>query len=106
MAKKKSLIPLVAISLVLAMSLATFVPMVYAWFVNPTRSEAHVGGNIKGSYFEDGDGSEEHPYIIARPIQIYYLAWLQDIGYFNKGALIMKSIIILNSFFADRKEIR
>ena len=84
MAKKKSLIPLVAISLVLAMSLATFVPMVYAWFVNPTRSEAHVGGNIKGSYFEDGDGTKNNPYIIARPIQLYYLAWLQNLGYFNR----------------------
>lgn len=84
MTRKKNFIALIAVFLVLTMSLAAFFPMAYAWFVNPTRSNANVGGNIKGSYFEDGDGTKNNPYIIARPIQLYYLAWLQNIGYFNR----------------------
>ncbi len=84
MSSKKHLVAMIALTLAMVMTLIATMPMVYSWLSNPTISDANVDGSIKGSYFEDGDGSEEHPYIIARPIQLYYLAWLQDIGYFNK----------------------
>lgn len=82
--RKRHLAAVIALALALVMSIAAAVPMVYSWLSNPTLSNAQVDASIKGSYFEDGDGSEAKPYIIARPIQLYYLAWLQDIGYFNK----------------------
>lgn len=83
-AVKKNLAMTLAVTLALVMALATALPMVHAWLSNPRVFSADVSGSIRSSYFEDGDGSEEHPYIIARPIQLYYLAWLQDLGYFNQ----------------------
>ena len=57
------------------------------WFGQDTASKISVDGNIHGSYFESGDGSAERPFEIARPIQLYYLAWLQELGYFNEAVL-------------------
>ena len=58
-----------------------------AWFVSPqTKQDIHgIGGEAKGSYFESGDGkSAETAYVIAKPQQLYYFNWLQDLGYFNE----------------------
>ena len=44
-------------------------------------------GEAKGSYFESGDGkSEETAYVIAKPKQLYYFNWLQDVGKFNEDS--------------------
>ena len=40
-------------------------------------------GSANPTYFESGNGSAEHPYIISRPVHLYNLAWLQYLGYFN-----------------------
>ena len=46
-----------------------------------------VKGEAKGSYFESGDGkSEETAYVIAKPKQLYYFNWLQDVGKFNEDS--------------------
>ena len=58
-----------------------------SWFNSDTSSPISVDGNIHGSYFESGDGTAASPFEIARPIQLYYLSWLQEMGYFNEAVL-------------------
>ena len=58
-----------------------------SWFKEDTASPISVDGNIHGSYFESGDGTAANPFEIARPIQLYYLSWLQEMGYFNEAVL-------------------
>ena len=55
-----------------------------AWISdNGLSSLVNITGNVHKNYFEGGDGSAEDPYIIARPVQLYYFAWLQYLGFFN-----------------------
>ncbi|MBQ9486033.1 MAG: hypothetical protein IJU83_04260 [Clostridia bacterium] len=56
----------------------------FAWFADRKASNVNITGTAHRSYFEGGDGTSENPFIIARPIQLYYLAWLQELGYFNQ----------------------
>lgn len=58
-----------------------------SWFSSGTVSPIKVNGNVHGSYFESGVGSAEDPFEIARPIQLYYLSWLQEMGYFNEAVV-------------------
>ena len=57
----------------------------FTWFAQDTFSDLNIDGNVHGSYFESGSGSKEDPFEIARPIQLYYLSWLQEMGYFNEA---------------------
>ncbi|ADU20736.1 hypothetical protein Rumal_0179 [Ruminococcus albus 7 = DSM 20455] len=66
------------------MSALYIVPGAYAWFSNNKDRELNVTGNVRRTYFERGRGTADDPYVIARPLQLYYLAWLQDIGIFNQ----------------------
>lgn len=79
---KKFTFVVVIVSALMALLLLS--PIALGWFHDATVSDASVDGAIIGSYFEYGDGSAEHPFGIAQPKQLYYLAWLQDLGYFNK----------------------
>lgn len=79
---KKFTFVVVIVSALMALLLLS--PIALGWFHDATVSDASVEGAIIGSYFEYGDGSAEHPFGIAQPKQLYYLAWLQDLGYFNK----------------------
>ncbi len=58
----------------------------FSWFASPKTSSSVDGmvGEATGSYFEEGDGTAEHPYGIINAQQLYYFTWLQDMGYFNK----------------------
>ena len=79
---KKFTFVVIIVSSIMAILLLS--PIALGWFHDATVSDASVDGAIIGSYFEYGDGSEAHPFGIAQPKQLYYLAWLQDLGYFNK----------------------
>lgn len=59
----------------------------YAWYrpIKLNFAPAKVDGSIRASYFESGDGSQAHPFEIAKPEQFYNLAWLQYLGRFNKA---------------------
>ena len=58
-----------------------------AWFSNNTIAvDEDIAGSTKGAYFAGGQGTENDPYQIASPVHLYNLAWLQDIGYFNRDA--------------------
>ena len=67
-----------------AFAISIFLPT-FSWFKSDTASPISVDGNIHGSYFESGDGTAANPFEIARPIQLYYLSWLQEMGYFNEA---------------------
>lgn len=59
----------------------------YAWYrpIKLNFAPAKVNGSIRASYFESGDGSQAHPFEIAKPEQFYNLAWLQYLGRFNEA---------------------
>ena len=55
-----------------------------AWMSdNGMSSPVHITSNVHKQYFEGGTGEVDDPYQIASPIQLYYFAWLQYLGYFN-----------------------
>ena len=55
-----------------------------AWMSdNGMSSPVHITSNVHKQYFEGGTGKVDDPYQIASPIQLYYFAWLQYLGYFN-----------------------
>ncbi len=56
----------------------------FAWFADTTGEVMNLNTSVIGSYFERGDGSKEKPFVIARPLQLYYFSWLQNLGYFNQ----------------------
>lgn len=60
-----------------------------AWFSTTLGIEIddNLTGESNGAYFADGDGSEERPFIINRPVHLYNLAWLQYLGYFNNNTI-------------------
>ena len=71
------------ILLLVATIFAASISISIAWYSNNTRSDTSITGIIHGLYFERGTGTENDPYVIARPIQLYYFSWLQYLGYFN-----------------------
>ena len=71
------------VSLVILVTIL-FTVAVNAWLAYTLTKEIGIIASTRESYFERGDGSSENPFIIARPIQMYYFAWLQDLGFFNK----------------------
>ncbi len=70
-------------------------PIALAWMSdNGLSSPIDITSNVHKSYFESGDGTKElkydengnitaGPYEIKHPIQLYYFAWLQYLGFFN-----------------------
>lgn len=54
-----------------------FVTGAYAWYALQTAIDLRdMEGNILTSYFQCGDGSEEKPYVITRPVHLYNLTML------------------------------
>lgn len=57
---------------------------VFAWMSdNGLSSPIDITSNVHKTYFNGGDGSKDDPYQIDNALQLYYFAWLQDIGLFN-----------------------
>ena len=77
LSKKIILITLSALFIIASLSVT------FAWLFAPAKRDLVFDTSVRLSYFESGDGSETSPYEIKYPLQLYYLAWLQDIGYFN-----------------------
>lgn len=71
------------IFLVVLMIAALFCTPAFSWLMQGYATNISVTANIIGSYFEQGIGTEDRPYVIAKPIQLYYFAWLQNLGFFN-----------------------
>jgi len=58
-------------------------PAVHGWFCLYNTIPASMKAQIRTSYFERGSGTSDDPFVIARPVQLYNLAWLQDMGELN-----------------------
>lgn len=81
----------IAISLLCVVSLGGIIGGSIAWFNSyVTMPDERIEGSIRGAYFAYGngkprsEGSEDCPYGIETPRQLYNLAWLQYSGYFNR----------------------
>lgn len=80
--KKRNLILFASVGVV---SMASAVVGAIAWFDSALSFKApNVTGKSAGAYFYSGDGSAEDPFTIMHPRNLYNLAWLQDLGLFNK----------------------
>ena len=57
----------------------------FAWFATFTEvlHEDHFAGSSIASYFYEGEGTEEYPYVINDARHLYNLAWLQQTGVFT-----------------------
>lgn len=87
---------IIAATILMCITLALlFEPLGLAWLSdNGMSSSANITSKVRSSYFESGDGTKDlkyeggniiaGPYEIAHPIQLYYFAWLQYLGYFNQ----------------------
>ncbi len=83
--KKTTKYFLSVMAVILALVMAIFAMPTFAWLNVGIQSDVKMTASVHGSYFESGDGTENNPYEIARPIQLYYFAWLQQLGYFNEA---------------------
>ncbi len=79
---RKNLRGTIALLICLILMSSFFAP-VFSWYINRLSTKIEIDSGIVGSYFEQGNGTEDTPYVIARPIQLYYFAWLQNLGFFN-----------------------
>lgn len=82
LSKKKPLAMILGVSMFF-LAAAVSAPSL-AWFIEiqDKANTQNMSGVIHGAYF-GGSGTEEDPYTISQPKQVYYFSWLQDIGYFN-----------------------
>lgn len=55
-----------------------------SWLSTNNEKNLNMSGVVHGSYFQSGDGSEQTPFEIHTPLQLYYFSWLQGLGYFNE----------------------
>ena len=66
----------------LALAVIVLISVSLAWFGKPPLFP--VGGEVMPGYFAGGNGTAAAPYVINRPIHLYNLAWLQNMGRFNE----------------------
>lgn len=81
---KKILTAVAMLSIVLMIVLQ---PIALAWMSdNGMSSPIDITTNVHKSYFESGNGTATSPYEIKYPVQFYYFAWLQYLGFFNQDS--------------------
>ena len=70
----------------------------FAWFFSSVSlPDYDYLGQSAGAYFESGSGTYDNPFIISRPRHLYNLAWLQDMGAFNRQALDENNFGVVDS---------
>ena len=80
---KKLMLIITLITTVLTTAVVLLIGSGYSWFTDTRTTKVKINSSVLGSYFQSGTGTEEDPYEVHTPIQLYYLAWLQDLGAFN-----------------------
>lgn len=83
MSAKKKILKIAVFICVFSFSILTMGKLAYSWLKDMTSTKPEMTAGVKASYFESGTGKADDPYEIARPVQLYYLAWLQQLGYFK-----------------------
>ena len=68
---------LIALIVAIVLLTATLFTVTFAWLAGSNIIKSTVdGGSILTSYFHTGDGSEENPFVITRPLHFYNLIYL------------------------------
>ena len=80
---------ILALSLLSVVTCGAMITSTVAWFKDGHNiafgngTKVWLGAGTEAFYFASGDGSIDDPYTISNRNQLYNLAWLQYIGYFN-----------------------
>ena len=77
-------VKIIAMLCAVSLALGCVGTAVFAWFLDKLTTQVNFTATAHRSYFESGEGTEESPFEIAHPRQLYYLSWLQELGYFNQ----------------------
>ena len=78
----KKIIAAALVGVILAAGIST-TAFSFSWFSNRNNVTRNIEGKTAGAYFARGKGTQDDPFVINRPIHLYNLAWLQDVGYFD-----------------------
>lgn len=78
----KKIIAAALVGVILAAGIST-TAFSFSWFSNRNNVTRNIEGKTAGAYFARGRGTKDDPFVINRPIHLYNLAWLQDVGYFD-----------------------
>lgn len=78
----KKIIAAALVGVILAAGIST-TAFSFSWFSNRNNVTRNIEGKTAGAYFARGRGTQDDPFVINRPIHLYNLAWLQDVGYFD-----------------------
>lgn len=78
----KKIIAATLVGVILAAGIST-TAFSFSWFSNRNNVTRNIEGKTAGAYFARGRGTKDDPFVINRPIHLYNLAWLQDVGYFD-----------------------
>lgn len=78
----KKIIAAVLSGVILAAGIST-TAFSFSWFSNRNNVTRDIQGRTAGAYFARGKGTKDDPFVINRPIHLYNLAWLQDVGHFD-----------------------
>lgn len=78
----KKIIAATLVGVILAAGIST-TAFSFSWFSNRNNVTKNIEGKTAGAYFARGRGTQDDPFVINRPIHLYNLAWLQDVGYFD-----------------------
>lgn len=78
----KKIIAATLVGVILAAGIST-TTFSFSWFSNRNNVTRNIEGKTAGAYFARGRGTQDDPFVINRPIHLYNLAWLQDVGYFD-----------------------
>lgn len=78
----KKIIAAALVGVILAAGIST-TAFSFSWFSNRNNVTRNIEGKTAGAYFARGRGTKDYPFVINRPIHLYNLAWLQDVGYFD-----------------------
>lgn len=78
----KKIIAATLVGVILAAGIST-TAFSFSWFSNRNNVSRNIEGRTAGAYFARGRGTQDDPFVINRPIHLYNLAWLQDVGYFD-----------------------
>lgn len=86
----KKIIAATLVGVILAAGIST-TAFSFSWFSNRNNVTRNIEGKTAGAYFARGRGTKDDPFVINRPIHLYNLAWLQDVGYFDSKRHISSS---------------
>lgn len=79
------------IGILLLLVCCILIPSTYAWLTLQTSIQLPLSGSVFTAYFHCGDGSENNPYVITRPVHLYNLTMLyQKLNGFDEESIYVQ----------------